>query len=94
VYGSKVFTSKTFLRDCSVTNTIALFLFGGMIEMIHDGNTLMIDTLRFRAFPRISVLINGMRKLLDRLLETKISQPSFDILSTEIGQTIVAALST
>lgn len=92
-YCTKVSTSKLFLRDCTVASPIGLLMLGGELELRHHGNTLVIDNLRFRAFPRISVLVNGMRTLLELMLESKIQNPNVDILDTEIGSVIVDLLS-
>lgn len=54
MYGNKVNTSKIFLRDCTVVPTISLLLLGGELELKHEGHTLVIDNLRFRAFPRVT----------------------------------------
>ena len=93
IYGSKVSTSKIFLRDCSACSSLPLLLLGGDLSLEHQGNSLNVDGIRFRAFPRITVLINGMRKLLDKLLDTKINHPSLDIIDTEIGRILVRLLS-
>jgi ATP-dependent RNA helicase DHX57 len=54
IFGSKFATSKNFMKECSSCSDLALLLFGGNLEVIHDGNTLVLDNIRFRAFPRIS----------------------------------------
>lgn len=93
IYGIKVATSKIFLRDCTAVKPLALILMGGKLEMIHEGNTLLVDNLRFKAFPRITMLIEGLRKLLDGLLDRKIMDPTLDCMSTEIGKAFVRILS-
>jgi ATP-dependent RNA helicase DHX57 len=99
VYGSMVSTSKVFLRDCTAASAVALLMMGGELELKHDGNTLVINNIRFRAFPRITgipfnaVLINGARVLLDKLLEQKIHSPEKDVIDTEIGNVLMALLS-
>jgi hypothetical protein len=100
IFGSKVSTSKIFVRDCTAASGISLLLLGGDLKLMHDGiylliqgNTLVIDNLRFRSFPRITVLVNGMRSLLDMLLDQKFETPNYDILASEIGSIIVDLLS-
>jgi ATP-dependent RNA helicase DHX57 len=86
IYGSKVATSKTFLRECTVVPAIALFLLGGKIQMLHGGRALKIDGINFQAFPRIAALISGMRILMDKTLNEKINYPDTDVIQSEAGQ--------
>ncbi|KAJ3272875.1 hypothetical protein HDV01_005198 [Terramyces sp. JEL0728] len=86
VYSSKVATTKVFVRDCSVVPNNALLLLGGNVDMLHGGRALSIDNIRFQAFPRISSLVLGIRKLLDLSLMQKIADPHFDFASSPIGK--------
>jgi hypothetical protein len=92
VYGSKVATSKIFLRECTVVPSIALFLLGGKIQMLHGGRALKIDGINFQAFPRISALISGMRLLLDKTLNEKIHYPDTDVLQSIAGKVCINLL--
>ncbi len=86
VFGKKVSTSKVFLRDCSTAPNLALLLLGGEIQSLHGGNSVSISNVRFQAFPRVSSLISGMRRLLDMALEEKIKNPDADIIRSDIGK--------
>ena len=92
-YSQKVATSKVFVRDASVAPSIALLLLGGPILTLHGGNSVSINNVRFQAFPRISALISGMRRLLDKVLEEKIQSPLLDILDSPIGILVLDLLS-
>ena len=86
MYGSKVKTSKTFVRDCSVVPAMALLLFGGKVTPLFGGRALEINGIRYQAFPRNLALITGLRKLLDKALVDKFSNPISDVLGSEIGE--------
>jgi HrpA-like RNA helicase len=92
VYGSKVATSKIFLRDCSCVPAMALFLLGGKIQMLHGGRALEIDGVRFQAFPRVSALITGLRRLLDKALAEKIHYPDTEVLESAAGKMCIKLL--
>jgi HrpA-like RNA helicase len=86
VYGTKVSTSKIFLRDCSVAPSCALLLLGGKVAVLHGGNSVEISSVRFQAIPRVSSLVMGMRALLNIALQEKIKNPTVDVIQTEIGR--------
>lgn len=53
----QVRTSKTFLRDCAVTSSLALLLFGGSLQLSHVDNQIVVDGwLKLRA-PAVSAVI-------------------------------------
>ncbi|KAJ3386360.1 hypothetical protein HDU84_001601 [Entophlyctis sp. JEL0112] len=57
-------------------------MFGGPLVVDHEGRTVEVDGFaKFQAFPRVAVLVNGLRASLDRELEKKIKDPSLDLLS-------------
>jgi ATP-dependent RNA helicase DHX57 len=86
VYGTKVSTSKIFIRDCSVAPSCSLLLFSSDIQVVHGGNSIAINNVRFQAFPRVTSLITGMRKLLNMALEEKIKNPHADVIQSDIGK--------
>ncbi|KAI8911703.1 P-loop containing nucleoside triphosphate hydrolase protein [Gorgonomyces haynaldii] len=93
VYGSKVQTKKLYLRDCSSAPAISMLLFGGDFVTMHDGNSLVLDsTFRFRAFPKITMLISGIRKILDLLLDEKLKNPKADVMDSPIGNILICIL--
>ncbi|KAJ6503274.1 P-loop containing nucleoside triphosphate hydrolase protein [Mycena vitilis] len=73
VYFSKHMTSKVFLRDATEVPLYALLLFGGPVAVNHVAGGLTIGTreswIRLRAWPRIGVLVNQLRRLLDAQLQ-------------------------
>ncbi|KAJ7103273.1 P-loop containing nucleoside triphosphate hydrolase protein [Mycena belliarum] len=73
VYFSKHMTSKVFLRDATEVPLYALLLLGGPVSVNHVAGGLTIGTkssfIRLRAWPRIGVLVNQMRRLLDAQLQ-------------------------
>ncbi|KAJ6520085.1 P-loop containing nucleoside triphosphate hydrolase protein [Mycena sanguinolenta] len=73
VYFHKHMTSKMFLRDATEVPLYALLLFGGPVAINHVGGGLTVGTknswIRLRAWPRIGVLVNQLRRLLDVQLQ-------------------------
>ncbi|TBU62530.1 P-loop containing nucleoside triphosphate hydrolase protein [Dichomitus squalens] len=71
-YFQKQMTSKVFLRDATEVPIYALLLFGGPIIVNHIGGGLTIGTkdciIKLKAWPRIGVLANHLRRLLDAQL--------------------------
>lgn len=37
MYGSKISTSKIFIRDCTAASSVSLLLLGGDLQIIHEG---------------------------------------------------------
>ncbi|KAJ7109956.1 P-loop containing nucleoside triphosphate hydrolase protein [Mycena epipterygia] len=73
VYFHKHMTSKVFLRDATEIPLYALLLFGGPVSVNHVAGGLTIGAkdswIRLRAWPRIGVLVNQLRRLLDAQLQ-------------------------
>ncbi|CDO73424.1 hypothetical protein BN946_scf185013.g58 [Trametes cinnabarina] len=65
-------TSKLFLRDATEVPVYALLLFGGPVAVNHVGGGLTVGTkdcfVKLKAWPRIGVLVNHLRRLLDAQL--------------------------
>ncbi|KAJ3402528.1 ATPdependent RNA helicase [Chytriomyces hyalinus] len=94
MYHSKVLTSKVYLRDATMVSPWAVLMFGGELCVDMEGRTLAVSELvKFQAFPRIAVLVNGLRKQLDRLLALKVEQPDMDALETPLGAVLTELLS-
>ncbi|KAJ3099000.1 hypothetical protein HDU97_003527 [Phlyctochytrium planicorne] len=67
-----------------------ILMLGGKLTIDHEGRTVEVDGFtKFQAFPRIAVLVNGLRRLLDVELAKKIENPGFDIASTQVGKCII-----
>ncbi|GAA5855860.1 hypothetical protein JCM8547_000389 [Rhodosporidiobolus lusitaniae] len=75
-------TTKPFLRDVNEVPLYALLLFSpGRITMELDrGVTVHLtpnEWVNLRAWPRIGVLVNGLRRLFDQELEDELEEPGF-----------------
>ncbi|KZT08749.1 P-loop containing nucleoside triphosphate hydrolase protein [Laetiporus sulphureus 93-53] len=72
-YFLKQATSKVFLRDATEVPVYALLLFGGPVLVNHIGGGLTVGTkdaiIKLKAWPRIGVLVNQLRRLLDAQLK-------------------------
>ncbi|KAJ2097958.1 helicase [Coemansia sp. S142-1] len=70
---------RTYLRDATVPGLYALLMFGPAPLIIdHENKVLCIGSsgaLAVRAWPRIAVLVNQLRILLDELLRRKLEAP-------------------
>ncbi|GAA6000137.1 hypothetical protein JCM10207_007874 [Rhodosporidiobolus poonsookiae] len=83
-YFNKQVTTKPFLRDANEVPLYALLLFSpGRITMELDrGVTVHLGAkneqwVHLRAWPRIGVLVNGLRRLFDQELEGELEEPGF-----------------
>lgn len=93
-YFSKLATSKLFIRDATEVPLYALLLFGGVVRVDHLGKGLTIgdDWIRMKAWARIGVLVNHLRRLLDTLLESKVQNPSIEMESSEVVKVMLKLL--
>ncbi|EKM84037.1 hypothetical protein AGABI1DRAFT_51702 [Agaricus bisporus var. burnettii JB137-S8] len=80
VYFHKYQSSKIFLSDATEVPMYALLLFGGSLSIDHVKGGLNVSSgdafLRLKAWPRIGVLVNQLRQLLDLLLTSCIEDGS------------------
>ncbi len=62
----QVKTSRTFLRDTTVTSPMALLLSGGSLEVRHEEGYVLLDGwIRVRAAAPSAVLVKKLRAALD-----------------------------
>ncbi|KAJ2656320.1 helicase [Coemansia sp. RSA 1200] len=76
--GSSSSSSKVYVRDVTVPGIYALLLLGPPLTVDHDNKVVSIGgsgALAVRAWPRIAVLVNRLRKLMDELLRRKLDDP-------------------
>ncbi|KAH9934840.1 P-loop containing nucleoside triphosphate hydrolase protein [Fomitopsis serialis] len=93
-YFQKQATSKVFLRDATEVPIYALLLFGGPVAVNHIGGGLTIGTrgafVKLKAWPRIGVLVNQLRRLLDVQLKRCIDEGT--MLDVGLGNPVVRAM--
>lgn len=79
-YFSKHITTKPFLRDATEVPLYGVLLLGEKVNVELDkGVTVGTDGwVMMRAWPRIGVLVNSLRRLLDEDLESRIERPQVD----------------
>jgi len=93
LYFNKVQTTKAYVRDTTMVSAYPIFLFGGDISTDLEGNIASVDKcFHVKAFPRISVLMNGLRKLLDRVLIEKVKKVNLDISNNDAIKLIIEIL--
>ena len=93
VFFQKVRTSKIFIRDATMIPPVALLLFGGDVEVMHQRNKIVVDGwMYFDAPARVGVLIRELRRELDALLERKIENPLLDIGASPLIDAMMAML--
>ncbi|EMD42249.1 hypothetical protein CERSUDRAFT_110776 [Gelatoporia subvermispora B] len=72
-YFQKQATSKIFLRDATEVPLYGLLFFGGQVTVNHMGGGLTIGAkgafIKLKAWPRIGILVNQLRGLLDEQLK-------------------------
>ncbi|EPQ60243.1 P-loop containing nucleoside triphosphate hydrolase protein [Gloeophyllum trabeum ATCC 11539] len=94
-YFQKSMTTKMFLRDATEVPLYALLLFGGRLSVNHVGGGLTIASkdafIKLRAWPRIGVLVNQLRRLLDAQLQRCMEEGT--TLSSKRDSPIIQAIS-
>ncbi|KAI9321214.1 P-loop containing nucleoside triphosphate hydrolase protein [Dichotomocladium elegans] len=78
-YFSRMQTSKIFIRDGTEVPSYAVLFFGGRVDIDHLGRGLRVGQegwIKFRAWARIGVLVNQLKRLLQAELNIKIQDPS------------------
>ncbi|KAJ1957769.1 helicase, partial [Dipsacomyces acuminosporus] len=87
---------KTYLRDASAPGLYAMLMFGPALNVDHDSKVITVGSggLALRAWPRIAVLVNYLRNLLDELLRRKLSDPSMAIREHPVIKTIMQLVRT
>jgi HrpA-like RNA helicase len=94
VYHEKIKTTKIYIRDSTLIGNYALLLFGGEIKIDHQKQELSIDQwMRFDAPVKVGVLINKLRRELDRIMLNKIEDPREDISKSKVVNAILQLLS-
>ncbi|CCL98140.1 uncharacterized protein FIBRA_00134 [Fibroporia radiculosa] len=85
-YFQKQATTKVFLRDATEVPIYGLLLFGGAVSVNHVGGGLTIGSkdsvIKLKAWPRIGILVNQLRRLLDAQLKQCID----DGVTLDVGQ--------
>jgi len=92
-YFHKHMTSKVFLRDATEVPLYALLLFGGSVSVNHvaGGITVGIESsIGLKAWPRIGILVNQLRRLLDAQLQRCIEEGT--MLSVGQNDLVVKAM--
>ncbi|KAF9429656.1 hypothetical protein BGZ94_009933 [Podila epigama] len=96
VYFSKLETTKIFVHDATMVPMYGLLLFGGKVQVDHLGRGLEIGDgfIKLRAFARIGVLVNQLKKLLDAVLQAKISNPDLNVSESPVVEMMMKLVST
>lgn len=92
-YHELVRTSKTYVRDCTTVNPLALLLFGGALETYPAHGICAVDGwLKFRIQARSATLIKYLRGRMERLLFEKIVSPHKDVIETDEGRALIRSI--
>ncbi|KAJ4485738.1 P-loop containing nucleoside triphosphate hydrolase protein [Lentinula aciculospora] len=94
-YFQKVMTSKMFLRDATEVPIWSILLFGGPVSINHVSGGLTVSTqdnkIKLKAWPRIGILVNHIRHLLEAKLQKCIEDGTM-LNEGNDGPTIAAIL--
>ncbi|KAF9531893.1 P-loop containing nucleoside triphosphate hydrolase protein [Crepidotus variabilis] len=93
-YFSKHMTSKIFLRDASKVPMYAILLFGGTVSVNHVRGGLTVGNkdnyIKLESTPRIGILVNQLRRLLDAQLAKCIEEGT--MLTTQTENPVIHAI--
>lgn len=93
IYHEKVKTTKVYIRDGTFVAPYPLLLFGGQIDVHHEKQMIELDKwILFRANAKVGVLMQKLRRELDKLLLLKIENPHVDV--TDAGQSVIDTIVT
>ncbi|KAF9074920.1 P-loop containing nucleoside triphosphate hydrolase protein [Rhodocollybia butyracea] len=94
VYFQKVMTTKPFLRDVTEVPIWSLLLFGGPVSIDHVRGGLIVSTrdnhIKLKAWPRIGILANHIRNLLEAKLQKCVEEGS--MLNEDNDGPVIAAI--
>ncbi|ESK92682.1 dead deah box [Moniliophthora roreri MCA 2997] len=94
VYFQKAMTTKMFLRDATEIPLFALLLFGGSVSVDHVKGGLTMHSrdsvIKLKAWPRIGVLVNQLRRLLEAQLSESIESGS--LVDNSSGNAVCKAM--
>ncbi|KAI9482586.1 P-loop containing nucleoside triphosphate hydrolase protein [Zychaea mexicana] len=94
-YFSRIETSKVFIRDGMEVPSYAVLFFGGRVDIDHFGRGLKVGQdgwIKFRAWARIGVLVNQLKRLLHAELDSKIQDPGIDVSASRVVQTMISLI--
>ena len=82
-YFAKNMTTKVFLRDATEVPLYGILLFGGKVTVNHFAGGLMVGEgwVKMKAWTRIGVLVNQLRRLLDASVSSSSSSLRLSCLS-------------
>ncbi|KAJ1879709.1 helicase [Kickxella alabastrina] len=88
---------KTYMRDVTVPGMYALLLFGPQLVVDPENKVVCVGPtggLAVRAWPRVAVLVNQLRSLLDELLRRKLDDPSLRIAAHPVVEAVLELIRT
>jgi hypothetical protein len=93
IFHTKVRTSKVFLRDATTIGVLPALLFGaatGPVIIHHEHGEIRSGDgfIVAKAWSKVAVLINGIKKEMEILFQAKINDPSLKIWEADIVRVI------
>ncbi|KAJ1944869.1 helicase, partial [Linderina macrospora] len=87
---------KVYLRDVTMPGLYALLMFGPDLVVDHENKVIVVGCggISVRAWPRIAVLVNHLKMLLDELLRRKLDDPALEIRHHPVVTTILKLIAT
>ncbi|KAJ2785662.1 helicase [Coemansia interrupta] len=88
---------KVFMRDVTVPGVYAMLMFGPPLVVDREHRVVALgDTgaVAVRAWPRVAVLVNHLRRLLDELLRRKLDDPALPIAGHPVVDAVLELIRT
>lgn len=94
VFHEKMKTSKVYLCDCTLVSAMAILLLGSSnLEVDHRGGTIkVLDRIVMKAPAQVAVMVRQMRYALDKQLQAKIEDPTFDLANDNTAAQVVSTI--
>ncbi|KAJ1720052.1 helicase, partial [Coemansia erecta] len=90
-------SGKVFMRDVTVPGVFAMLMFGPPLVVDREHRVVALgDTgaVAVRAWPRVAVLVNHLRRLLDELLRRKLDDPALPIADHPVVDAVLELIRT
>ncbi len=85
LYTSKLQTDRQYILKMSMISPLALFFSAGVIDILHEHSKVVLDGwICLSASPRVSVLLNELKKELEKVLMEKLCRPEMDVSASVV----------
>ena len=94
VFASKLKTSDTYCRDCTLVGPVPILLFAEEVAVQHDQGVIVVDGwIKIRAPAKTAVIFKGLKAELNAVLAQKSADPRLPVDRIPLVRAIVQLIS-